>query len=93
MIYEFEGKQYEIINKLKYKHLKHLMSFGIEKLRNMKNTPDPELMEYMLKNFVIKPKLTDEVLDEMEIDEIIFLMIKVQNVEVPNISELKKKLS
>lgn len=90
---EFEGKKYTILDKPKWKHIKEMMKLSKGKKSFLKN---PQLVDWMLKNFVVKPKLTNAILDNMDVDEIAFLIIQLQKLQAPlkdNLVEIKKKLS
>ena len=55
----------------------------------------PEVIDFMLKSFIISPKLTDEILDEMYPEDIVELMKAVSKVRLPEgyLTDIKKKLS
>lgn len=95
----YNGHEYCIIDKPNWGLTKAFMKMKSKLLDNLQN-PDyffdnPEMIDWMLKNFITSPKLTDESLDVMDVDEIVFLIEKVSEVRLPEdfLSQIKKKRS
>jgi len=90
---EYNGHKYKILEKLKWRNVKSLMEFGVENLKEFIKHPD--IVDYMIKQFIVEPKLTEEILNDMDIDEIVFLIGEVKRVEFSTelLSQIKKKLS
>lgn len=86
----YKDVEYEFIDVLKVKHLKELMRLGHGNLENPFD--NDELLEYMVSNFVVSPKIED--VEELDADVFVFIMDTLDELQEPlmEFDVIKKKL-
>ena len=90
--FEYKGKKYVFIDTLRFKHVKKIYVF-------YENEPNPlvndDLLKYILSDILRSPQYED--IDEIPIDELVFIMQKFEELQKPLMAmvepdELQKKL-